>query len=36
MATGVIPFGKMGICISIVSWCKDIRVSILADSAVLS
>jgi hypothetical protein len=36
MATVVIPAGKCGICVSIISFYKDIRVTVLADSGLLT
>ena len=36
MATAVIPAGKCGICVSIISFYKDVRVTVLADSGLLS
>ena len=36
MTTCVIPAGKTGICISILSYTDSIRVSILSDAAILT
>lgn len=36
MASVVIPAGKCGICVSIISFYKDIRVTVLADSGILT
>ena len=36
MATAVIPAGKCGICVSIISFYKDVRVTVLADSGLMT